>query len=128
MRSLLLAGEPVGLLAIQAEQAVGWCACGARRRYPQYDDRAQDTKRWAIPCLYIHPEADRGRVAKALIEAVVTLAQQQNAAAIEGPPPWWLPGDADARTLATNSFLANGFVRTGAGARMPELRLLLSDA
>lgn len=88
MRSLLLAREPVGLIAIRGGQAVGWCACGPRSRYPQYKAREQGSRLWAIPCLYINPESDRECIAKALIEAATEQAKQHGATAIEGPPPW----------------------------------------
>jgi hypothetical protein len=69
--------------------------------------------------------ADRRQVARALIKAAIELATRSAATAIEGPPRWWLPGDAKAIALATNTFLENGFMQIGPGARMPELRLTL---
>lgn len=128
MRSLLLAGQSVGLLAIRGGQAIGWCACGPRHRYPQYDDVEENSTDWAIPCLYIDPKVDREEAARALIEAAKAQAKQHGAGSIEGPPPWWLPGDAEAILLATETFVANGFAQIGQGSRMPELRLELPDA
>lgn len=126
LRAILLSGESPGLLALTSERAVGWCALGPRQRYPQYESSNDGSVVWAIPCLYIAPEADRRKVARALIEAATTVAKTNAATAIEGPPPWWLPGDAAAIVQATSTFLENGFLQIGPGARMPELRRTLA--
>lgn len=126
MRSLLVADESLGLLALARNRAVGWCACGPRHKYPQYADEQEGSKFWAIPCLYIERPRDRKRIAQILIKAATEQAVRHAAAAIEGPPPWWLPGDAAAIAMATATFLENGFTQTGSGIRMPELRRALA--
>ena len=126
MKALLLSGKSPGLLAVNADRAIGWCALGPRRQYPQYESRNEIDIVWAIPCIYIEPEADRRIVARALIDAAAEAATHNSAAAIEGPAPWWLPGDAEAISLAITMFLENGFEQISAGARMPELRRMLA--
>lgn len=126
MRSLIISGVSPGLLALVAGRAVGWCACGPRRKYPQYANLKKRSSLWAIPCLYIGPSVDRQAVAEALIEKAAELATQHAAEAIDGPPPWWLPGDAAAIAVTTRTFLDKGFVQIGPGARMPELRRMLA--
>ena len=126
MKTLLRSGEIPGLLAITAERALGWCAVGPRHQYPQYESRAEGAAVWAIPCIYIQPAANRRLVARRLIEAAVELATRNAAMAIEGPPPWWLPGDAAAVDLAAMTFTDNGFTSVGRVARMPELRRMLA--
>ena len=128
MKRLLEAGDSPGLLAVSDERAVGWCATGPKSRYPQYPPSAESRLVWAIPCIYVEPTADRAAVAKALIEAAVGIATANAAVAVEGPPPWWLPGDSEAIELATHTFVTNGFVQAGPGARMPELRRTLVGA
>jgi GNAT superfamily N-acetyltransferase len=125
MKALLEGGESPGLLAVSDERAVGWCATGPRSRYPQYPASTESALVWAIPCIYVEPTADRITIARTLIETAVAIATAKDAIAVDGPPPWWLPGDSDAIALATRMFLANGFVQTGPGARMPELRRIL---
>jgi hypothetical protein len=124
MKALLERGESPGLLAVSDERAVGWCATGPRSRYPQYPASTENALVWVIPCIYVEPtdEAERMAIARALIETAVAIATTKAAVAVEGPPPWWLPGDSDAIALVTRMFLANGFVQTGPGTRMPELR------
>jgi hypothetical protein len=127
MKALLERGESPGLLAVSDERAVGWCATGPRSKYPQYPASTENGLVWAIPCIYVErtAEAERIPIARALIETAVAIATTKAAVAVDGPPPWWLPGDDDAIALATRMFLENGFVQTGPGARMPELRRIL---
>lgn len=122
MREILDAGQSPGLIALVGEQGVGWCAIGPREAYPQYEPTMDQRSSWAIPCLYVHPMADRSTVARALIEAAVSLASRNAAVVVEGPPPYWLPGDRAAIADAIDTFLENGFEQVGPGARMPELR------
>ncbi len=125
MRKILESGESPGLIAVAGDRAVGWCAIAPRERYPQYEQASDKGASWAIPCIYIEPKADRERVARALIEAAIGLASAHDAVAVEGPPPYWLPGDEAAIEKARITFLENGFEQVGEGARMPELRRLL---
>jgi GNAT superfamily N-acetyltransferase len=126
MKTRLIDGESPGFLALTEERPVGWCACGPRHRYPQYEHEFAGSMCWAIPCIYIHPDADRKKVAGALIEAATALATRHAATALEGPPAWWLPGDDAAVEKATKDFLENGFTRIDPGARMPQLRRVLA--
>ena len=125
MKALLDAGVSPGLIALAGDKAVGWCAVGPRRAYPQYEPTTDPAICWAIPCLYVDPSANRTSVARALIEAAVGLAAENDAVAVEGPPPYWLPGDPAAIAAATRRFLENGFAEVGPGARMPALRRAL---
>lgn len=125
MKTLLIAGEVPGLVALSGERAIGWCAFGPRSRYPQYENEDEIEPAWAIPCLYIERSADRALVGRVLIEAAAELATSSGAVALDGPPSWWLSGDADAVASVTALFLANGVGRVGTGARMPKLRRLL---
>jgi GNAT superfamily N-acetyltransferase len=125
IKALLESGRSPGLIAIEGERAVGWCAIGPRESYPQYEQATRQRASWAIPCLYVDPAADRRRVARVLIEAAVRLASANAAMAVEGPPPYWLPGDAAAIEEVRDTFSENGFEQVGAGGRMPELRRLL---
>jgi len=122
MKALVNAGEIPGLLALIGERAVGWYAVGPRDRYPQYKREHDQAHAWAIPCIYVDPAADRSLVGRALITAALELAEGSGAASLDGPPPWWSPGDPDA---ATKMFQDNGFKLIGTGARMAELRRVL---
>jgi GNAT superfamily N-acetyltransferase len=122
MKEILDSGQSPGLIALVGERAVGWCAIGPRDTYLQYEPAIGQRCYWAIPCLYVDPMADRSSVARALIEAAVTLASKNAAVVVEGPPPYWLPGDRAGIAEAIDTFVENGFEQVGPGARMPELR------
>ena len=85
---------PVGLLAYLDGDVVGWCAVGPRSRYvralrtPTYRDRdpSEDDDVWFVPCFYVHEDARRRGVSRALLEAAVDLARRNGATAIEGFP------------------------------------------
>lgn len=125
MKELLDSGQSPGLIALVGERAVGWCAIGPRETYPQYEPTPNQQISWAIPCLYVDRAADRRGVGRALIEAAVGLASVDAAVVVEGPPPYWLPGDRAAIAEARSFFVENGFEQVGPGTRMPELRRVL---
>src|SRR5688572_11521664 len=85
---------PVGLLAYRDGEAVGWCAAGPRSRYvralrvPSFKGRdpSEDESVWLVPCFYIHRDARRAGVSRALLEGAVKLARDHGAIAIEGFP------------------------------------------
>jgi GNAT superfamily N-acetyltransferase len=90
--------HPMGLLAYQDGEAVGWCAAGPRTRYAKAlrspvlagRDRDADSDVWLLPCFYVRRDARGSGVTRMLIEAAVSLAAKAGATAIEGFP---LAGD-----------------------------------
>jgi GNAT superfamily N-acetyltransferase len=87
---------PMGILASQAAEPVGWCACGPRSRYVaattprskimQNRARDEDEIVWLLPCLFVR-DGHRGQgVTHALVRAAVGLARREGAFAIEGWP------------------------------------------
>ena len=126
LHALVNSGNPPGLIGLRGGRAVGWCAVGQYGQYPQYapqsDGAMPGRNIWAIPCLFVAADARGSGVAGALIRAAADHASSLGATAILGPPPWWLPGDAAAVAATAAAFLANGFTKIGAGARMPLLR------
>lgn len=89
---------PLGLVAYDGKQPVGWCAVGPRDRYLRamsgptlkQRDRSEDATVWLVPCFFIRPEARGSGVATALLQAAVEHARKHGATAIEGFP---LAGD-----------------------------------
>ena len=88
---VLRAGKPVGLLAYQADEPVGFISVGPRRAYPRVDSSktsppVDDLAVWVVPCFYVH-RAHRGAgVTTALLRAAVDYARQEGAPAVEGYP------------------------------------------
>ena len=87
---------PMGILASQAAEPVGWCACGPRSRYvaataPRNKimrNRARDEDEivWLLPCFFVRAGRRGQGVIHALICAAVELARGKGASAIEGWP------------------------------------------
>lgn len=88
------ADRPMGLLAYQAGEPVGWCAAGPRSRYvralqtPTYrgGEAREDDTVWFVPCFFVRKEARGTGVSRALLEAAVELARANDATAIEAFP------------------------------------------
>lgn len=86
--------EPLGVIAYDDGEPVGWCAVGPTARYVRAmktptlrgRDPAEDDGVWFVPCFFVAPQArDRG-VAAALIAGAVAVARDHGAVAIEGFP------------------------------------------
>lgn len=85
---------PIGILAYEDGQPIGWCAVGPHERYaravktPTYRTKAEDplTNVWLVPCFYIHPSARGKAISKLLLETAVELARTHKADAIDGFP------------------------------------------
>ena len=91
LHALVDAGTPVGLLAYDAEQPVGWIGLGPREDFRRLQNsRARkpvdDLPVWSIVCFYVSRRA-RGRgVTKALVEAAIDHARRHGAPALEAYP------------------------------------------
>jgi GNAT superfamily N-acetyltransferase len=85
---------PIGLLAYDDIEPVGWCAVGPRARYarailtPTYKGRDpnEDQDVWLVPCFNVRADRRKSGVTKALLEAAINLAREHGATAIEGFP------------------------------------------
>jgi len=88
--------SPMGVLAHQGDEAVGWCACGPRARYlfpgspanKIIDSRISldNETVWFLPCLFIHPDHRGEGLAQILVQAAVELARSEGASAVESWP------------------------------------------
>lgn len=122
MSGLIRDGAVPGLLALDDERPVGWCAVGRRHDYPQYGESEHENDVWAIPCLFVAETARASGVATALVRGAVDHCVAGGARAIDGPPEWWNAGSAEANDATVRAFLDNGFERRAAGARIPHVR------
>ncbi len=86
--------HPLGLIAYQSDEPVGWVAVGPRSRYvralktPTYrgGEAREDSSTWLVPCFFVRREARGSGVTAALLKAAVQIARASGAAAIEGFP------------------------------------------
>jgi GNAT superfamily N-acetyltransferase len=127
---------PLGLLAYQDGEPVGWCAVGPRSRYvralktPTYrgGEAREDSDVWLVPCFFVRKDARRRGVTRALLEAAVRLADENGAAAIEGFPLSGTQGRSsrDNQVGSEALFSACGFegIRTPSTSRVVMRRTL----
>ena len=90
--SLVRAAREPGLLAYDAEEAVGWVSVARREEYeallrsPQYRPHDQDEGVWSIVCFVVDRPRQGEGIAGALVDAAVKQARKGFAAALEAYP------------------------------------------
>lgn len=85
---------PVGILAYQDGEPIGWCAVGPRERYeraiktPSYrlDSADPFENVWLVPCFLTRSDMRGKGLSKQLLDAAVQLAREYHADAIDGFP------------------------------------------
>lgn len=85
---------PLGLIAYDKDEPIGWCAVGPRSRYaraiktPSYEGRDpdEDDHVWLTPCFVVKKEARGQGVMQAMLKAACALATEHGAVAVEGFP------------------------------------------
>lgn len=93
MKQLVEDGTPIGVLAYDGKEPVGWCSIGPRETYVKLA-RSQKMARktpvitptWTVLCFFVtRPYRGRG-VARALLEGAVAYARARGAQVVEGYP------------------------------------------
>lgn len=135
-RALVESGEASGVLALDGDTPIGWCAIGPRAMFPRVE-RSKALARdwtpatWSLNCLYV-PTRWRGRgVATALVAAAIALARHAGAHEIEAYPQAVAAGERQAGAFVWTGvpglFLAAGFQPAYAPPRGRGLYLLALD-
>lgn len=91
MHSRIAAATPVGILAYDGDEPVGWCSVAPRETYPRLDrsrtmSRADDAPTWTVLCFFVRRTHRRQGVTLALLKAAVTYARAKGAHIVEGYP------------------------------------------
>jgi GNAT superfamily N-acetyltransferase len=112
-RKIVNDGPPPGLLAFQADLAVGWCQLTPRSCLPLIDHnwrlrRVDDLPVWCISCFYVRIGYRRQGVTSTLIKAALQYAKAHGACALEA-----YPLDADLSPSASGTGYASTFERAG---------------
>lgn len=93
MIGLVESGTPIGVLAYDSDEPIGWCSIAPRETYAQLGrSRTMPrvtppaTSTWTILCFFVaRPHRDQG-VTHALLDGAVAYAKQQGAKVVEGYP------------------------------------------
>ena len=91
LRLLVAAGGPLGLIAYDGTQPVGWCAVAPRADFPGLGRSrllapVDDQPVWSAPCLFVARDYRHRGVSAALLDAAARFAAAQGAPALEGYP------------------------------------------
>ncbi len=91
LKSLVNAGEPVGLLAYVDGEAIGWCSVAPRGQHGRLIrsrtlGTPDDEKVWSIICFFIRRDHRRAGIARALLAAAIDTATAHGAQEIEAFP------------------------------------------
>jgi GNAT superfamily N-acetyltransferase len=86
----LLADGPIGVLAYDGDEVVGWAAVARRadttfatnRRIPHVDD----ADAWSVWCIRVRPGHRKQGIAHHLLQGAVDFAREQGATVLEGYP------------------------------------------
>lgn len=79
------AGEPIGLLAYDGTDPVGWCSTGPLASFARFGgpNDVDPQKTWAISCFYV-PRVRRGEgIARALAVAALDVARRAGATSMQ---------------------------------------------
>lgn len=93
LQQLVMDFTPVGVLAYDGDQPVGWCSIAPRETYEKLErtrtmPRATpaETLTWTVLCFFV-PNAHRGRhITYALLRGAISYARSKSAKVVEGYP------------------------------------------
>ncbi|MBX6354487.1 MAG: GNAT family N-acetyltransferase [Micromonosporaceae bacterium] len=110
LQGLVASGQPVGLLAYEDGEPVGWCAVAPRLAYRRIlrsptlkPDPTDDASVWSVPCFFVKRGHRGAGVAGALLAAAVRYATEQGATTVEGYPVDTTAGRLSAAELYTGT-------------------------
>ena len=91
MHEMVKHGKPLGILAFEGTQAIGWCSISPREQYKRLNNsrilRAVDDQPvWSIVCFFIRRGFRGQRLSLELIKAAINYAHQHGAQIIEAYP------------------------------------------
>ena len=93
IRSRVVAGIPVGLLAYDSGEPVGWCSIAPRSTFARPNTsavpgaaRAGDTSVWSLTCFFVTRRLRGSGLASRLLQAALDYARERGAASAEAYP------------------------------------------
>ncbi len=119
MHDLVENGTPIGVLAYDGDEPVGWCSIAPRETYGRLErSRAMprqtppETPTWTILCFFVARSHRRTGLTKKLIEGAVACARKAGAQVVEGYP-FDAGGLSSTHRGHSSVFAANGFAGEG---------------
>jgi GNAT superfamily N-acetyltransferase len=91
LEDLIRDGTPIGVLAYEQGEAVGWCSVAPRETYEALEryralPRVDDSDVWSVVCFFVDRKARRQGITVGLLKAAVHYALSQGARIVEGYP------------------------------------------
>lgn len=88
---LVCQGTPVGVLAYQDGEPVGWCSVAPRETYAALErfralPRLDDARVWSVVCFFVDSRLRRSGLTLGLLRAAAKYAASQGATIVEGYP------------------------------------------
>lgn len=85
---------PLGLIAYQNDEPVGWCAIGPKERFaralhtPTLKGHVScaSARTWFVPCFYVRKDVRGTGITRALLARAVELASEHGATVVQGFP------------------------------------------
>ena len=119
MRGLVHEATPIGVLAYDDGEPVGWCSIAPRETYVKLERSrtmprvtAPETSTWTVLCFFVPRAARRKGVASALLRGAIAYARAEGAAEVEGYP-FDTSGISSTHRGHSRVFAAAGFRRDG---------------
>lgn len=93
MKDLVSQGTPIGVLAFDGDEPIGWCSIAPRETYVRLGKsrtmrRATPltTSTWTVLCFFVSRSRRGQGLTQALLEGAVTFAKRHGAKVVEGYP------------------------------------------
>ena len=91
LHQLVKRNEPVGLLAIEKKEAIGWISMAPREQFARLENsrvhkRIDDEKVWSITCFFIKKEFRNQGLSLQLLEAAKSFAIKNKIKTLEAYP------------------------------------------
>lgn len=91
MQGLVQHATPIGVLAYDEGEAVGWCSVAPRETYPRLErsrtmPRVSEGPTWTVLCFFVRSSHRRAGVTRRLLRGAVEYAGAEGARMVEGYP------------------------------------------
>jgi GNAT superfamily N-acetyltransferase len=119
MRKLVSGGTPIGVVAYDGDEPVGWCSIAPRETYVKLErsrtmPRATppSTATWTVFCFFLARSHRQQGITRALLRGAIVYARAQGAEVIEGYP-FDTANITSTHRGHSSTFAAARFVRDG---------------